>query len=104
MQTETELAEFLALVKNTREHVAYFKELGVEGIENTSLGKSAKAPTSGIQLHPQQHAAPTVYVREAADSSLEVSRQTVLKPPQKPAPPPPDTLFGDLAVPPLKIR
>ena len=54
MQSETEIAEFLALLKDTQEQLTYFKELGVERIEKAS-------PVSG--------AASTRVVPESGSSS-----------------------------------
>ena len=57
MSNETEIAAYLSLVKDTREQVAYFKELGVEGIEKTSPDLSTK---TALTPETARHAAATV--------------------------------------------
>lgn len=102
MQSETEIAEFLALLKDTQEQLTYFKELGVERIEKAS-------PVSG--------AASTNVVPELGSSSdnefrhqrIVSSSQPALAarsagPKQSAVSMPPDTLFGDLSAPPVRIQ
>ncbi len=107
MQTEAEIAEFLALVKDAREQVAYFKELGVEGTEKASPAISAKtAFTPETERHPGRYAATTVHHQVAATSPQEALAATVPKVPTKQSAPsqPSDTLFGDLSAPPIRIQ
>ena len=95
MQTEAEIAEFLELVKDTREHLTYFKELGVAGTEKTSptkTGPETARPDSGNVQH--QVVAP----KEALDGTVrKVPARQVTSPPS-------DTLFGDLSAPPVRIE
>ena len=99
MQTKAEIAEFLELVKDAREHLTYFKELGVTGTEKTSSTLSARtAPeTDRRDSAKVQHqvAAP----KEALDATVRKvpARQHVTSPPS-------DTLFGDLSAAPVRIE
>lgn len=102
MQTEAELSELNSLVSEAREQVTYFKELGVEGMEHTPSALPVKPITA-----PEPTRAPAVALPEAAPFS--VSKGAMRPAPKAPvaaqiAAPPPDTLFGDLAVPPPKLE
>lgn len=106
MQTEAEHAELLALVKDVREQVAYFKELGVEGAEKTSpdiLAKTAAAPET--ERRPERYASATAH-QQIAPTAPKEAAATVRKVPTKQAATAPvsDTLFGDLSAPPVKIQ
>jgi uracil-DNA glycosylase len=106
MHPENEIAEFLSLLKETREQVAYFKELGIEGLERDSLlsrpmkttAREAQPPAAESS-HPQttgisNSTAPSVVARKAyaGDDASSAFSQT------------PDTLFGDLTAPPVRIQ
>src|SRR6185295_9041301 len=82
MQTETENAEFLALLKAAREQLVYLKELGIEGAEkSTAAVLSAKTAIAPEAERPRQ--APPAAVHPAVAS---------------------DSLFGDLSAPPVRIQ
>ena len=63
MNSETEITEFLSLLKETREQLEYFKELGVERIEHASSrswsGETAnnerEQPATESLHHPAAH-------------------------------------------------
>jgi len=103
MYSETEIAEFLSLLKETQEQLSYFKELGVESMESGSppsrprettvreaeppLAESSGHQATGISTST----APAVVARKsyARDDASSL---------------PPDTLFGDLTAPPVRIQ
>jgi len=103
MNSENEIAEFLILLKKTREQLSYFKELGVEGLEsgsgtnppmdtktreaNPPLAESSSQQTMGVLT-----GAARAGLARKSSARNEVSSQ------------PPDTLFGDLAAPPVRIQ
>jgi DNA polymerase len=102
MHNEVEVSELNALVNEAREHVTYFKELGVEAIENGASVASAK-PSFTQEAVPS----PVAALPEAAKFSTS-KRST----PSAPKAPLEQTasaatsasLFGDLAVPPPKLE
>ncbi|MEP6820233.1 MAG: uracil-DNA glycosylase [bacterium] len=100
MPSEFHIAEFLSLVKDTREQVAYFKELGVEGTEKISREVSAK------MMAPERPAAATVHQQVAFSPTKEASAATVRAAPAKQAATSlsSDTLFGNLSAPPVRIQ
>jgi len=103
MYSETEIAEFLSLLKETREQLAYFKELGVESMESESplsrpretTAREAEPPLAESSRHLatgiSTSAAPAGVARKshARDDASSL---------------PPDTLFGDLTAPPVRIQ
>ena len=103
MRTESENADFLALVKDTREQVVYLKELGVAGTEKTLPDISAK---TALTPETERHAAATVHHQVAATSSKGALAATVRKVPAKQhaTSPPSETLFGDLSALPVRIQ
>jgi len=97
LKSEIQIAEFLLLLKETREQLAYFKELGVQNVESESplsrptetMAREAEPPLAEFSRRQATGAAgavPSSYVRADA-SSL-----------------PSDTLFGDLTAPPVRIQ
>ncbi|HEV7798652.1 MAG TPA: hypothetical protein VGO73_10875, partial [Pyrinomonadaceae bacterium] len=86
MRSETQIAELLSLLKDTREQLTYFKELGVEGTEKSSPPTEAFAmPTrAAVAFQPDSVANPINAAAVVTGSS--------------------DSLFGDLTAPPLKIQ
>lgn len=62
MQSEADINEFISLLNDAREHVSYFKELGVEGAPRLAQSSSSSTPspktdrgevkTFQSQLHP----------------------------------------------------
>jgi DNA polymerase len=84
MQTEAEHAEFLALLKAAQEQLTYLKELGVEGTE-----KHCAEPVNSrlISDQPGGPHVPTTPSHQAAATATT-----------------PDSLFGDLSSPPLRIQ
>jgi uracil-DNA glycosylase family 4 len=100
MYSETETAEFLSLLKDTREQLTYFKELGVERIEReTPLSELASTEVvselksfSPNEFRPEATiATPPVAARNSGPKD-----QTALMPP--------NTLFGDLSAQPVRIE
>ena len=91
MPSETEITEFLSLLADTREQLAYFKELGVERMEQESLPQSTQTP-----------------IRSEPVASRPIATSAILAPAtwaKKPAPAQPaDTLFADLSSSPEKIQ
>lgn len=101
MPTETEISELSALVSEVREQVAYFKELGVEGLEHTP----SNVPIARVSKQKPERS-PTTALPEPAPFSI--SKSTARPAPKfQPTPvtaPSADSLFGDLAVEPAKIE
>ena len=95
MQTEAENAELLALVKDVREQVAYFKELGVEGLEKTS---TATKPAPMPEM-VQRATAVDVSTKEAQAVTSHNSSSKQLAASLASA-----SLFGDLSAPPVRIE
>lgn len=104
MQSETEIAEFLSLLKDTQEQLTYFKELGVERIEKATPVSGAAStrvvPESELSSDDEfrhrtivtsSQATPAVAARSARPKEPAVSM-------------PPDTLFGDLSALPVRIQ
>jgi DNA polymerase len=86
MQTEPEDTEFLALLKDAREHVVYFKELGIDGTEKTS---------PRMTLTPEAQRA-AVQPPVAAPQDVPTKRTSAVLPS--------DSLFGDLSATPVRIQ
>jgi DNA polymerase len=101
MNSETQIAELLSLLKDTREQLTYFKELGVEGTEksspsapaafaaemNSSAGVSSYYQTIGIPIKSDV----PVTVQEFPSKQDAASLSS-------------NSLFGDLSSPPVRIR
>ncbi|MEP6568785.1 MAG: uracil-DNA glycosylase [Acidobacteriota bacterium] len=96
MPTETDNAEFLALVKDVREQVAYFKEIGVQGAEKISPNSEAKTVPS---LKSERPATASVPAPSSDGSALRLTAFGDV-----PATPDAASLFGDLSAPPVKIK
>jgi uracil-DNA glycosylase family 4 len=80
MQTEAEIAEFLSILKDTREQVTYFKELGVEATEK-------------LLQHPPTNAAAAAPTKRSDNiSTREASHRTLPKNTSLPS----GVLFEDL--------
>jgi DNA polymerase len=102
MHTDAELSELNSLVSEAREQVTYFKELGVEGLEQTP----AAAPVRSVSM-PEAARSPARALPDAAPFST--SKSATRPAPKAPAKQeitslPSDSLFGDLAVPPPKLE
>jgi uracil-DNA glycosylase family 4 len=102
MHSETEV-ELLSLLKETREQLAYFKELGVERLESesplTQQGETVARPGEpGLAEFPSPEVA-GISPRATSGVSAEWSsaRNDLV-------PSPPPTLFGDLAAQPIRIQ
>jgi uracil-DNA glycosylase family 4 len=99
MQSEADIAEFLTLLNNAREHVSYFKELGVEGAakpaQNTSFPPANPqtnrdaVTTSQSQLHPIS--------RSQGPAAIVVNMPAM-------PPSPSGGLFDDFSAPPIRIQ
>lgn len=83
MRTETEKAEFLALVKAAREQLSFLQELGIERTEPGGTSTPKIVPSR--ERHEKQ--------QSPAPPQSRAHRLTYS-----------DTLFGDLSSPPLKIQ
>jgi uracil-DNA glycosylase family 4 len=102
MKTEAEIAGFLSLLRDTREQLAYFKELGVERTEKASHDISANTAVASetetfvpAPFHPRVAAIPTGATRVV--TSQPATRPQAVSPPS-------DSLFGDLSAPPARIQ
>jgi DNA polymerase len=83
MSSETQIAELLSLLNDTREQLTYFKELGITGTEKTSpLTVAHESPAGAAKGLPGR----------------EPPRETALS--FRPA----NTLFGDLTAPLVRIQ
>ncbi|HLN99863.1 MAG TPA: uracil-DNA glycosylase [Pyrinomonadaceae bacterium] len=96
MQTEAETTELLALLDDTREHIAYFKELGVEGLEKASqsllVGPLRSSETENRVMTEPAFLSSTTEIPVPAARISSVSQE-----------PAPTTLFGDLISAPVRI-
>jgi DNA polymerase len=97
MAPEPQTAEFLSLLKDAREQLAYFKELGVENLEPACVGQ-AMAPEPPEE--PWAASAQTRAIRSSAATSS--ARGSSLQ--EDTGPVALDTLFGDLAPAPVRIQ
>ena len=103
MNPETNMAEFLSLMKDTREQLEYFKELGVERIEHAS---PLRRPTEAANHELELPAAETFHQQTVRASATVAAVATAQKANTNNATAPlsSDTLFGDLAPPPVTIQ
>jgi uracil-DNA glycosylase len=108
MQTESEIDEFLALVKDTREQLAYLKELGVEGAERISQTTSAatRAPETKAFAPETEAFAPPPFRRQPVVSKNDTPASPPIQASASGTAPSltSDSLFGDLSAPPVKIQ
>src|SRR5881397_1660356 len=105
MDSET-LSEFLSLVKDAQEQLAYFQELGVENIDaESATANSADKAAAGAERVPIESspledggravgAAAAVIGAKAPTTARQATTTTL----------PQDTLFGDLEPAPETIR
>lgn len=100
MYSETETAEFLSLLKDTREQLTYFKELGVERIEKETplSGLASTEVVLALKSFSSDESRPegTIATSPVAARSARPNNQTASMSP--------NTLFGDLRVPPVRIE
>lgn len=112
MPSQNEITEFLSLLQDTKEQLAYFKELGVERLQQQpatlAVAGSARATTAQESEPPgretmghQNFRGPTTFPRPTASAQAPVQKSPV-NPPASSLPS--DTLFGDLATPPVRIQ
>jgi uracil-DNA glycosylase len=98
MKTAAETPDLASVLKETREQLVYFKELGVEYVEALPATLPIAAPTlvasDAAPLPVQSH----VSAKTISHSSPEITSRA------KPSVTPTDTLFGDLAAPPPRIE
>jgi len=100
MHSETETAEFLSLLKDTREQLTYFKELGVERIEK-------ETPVSGLartEVVPALNSFSSDESRPETTSATSPVAARSAGPNDQTASMSPNTLFGDLSAPPVRIE
>src|ERR1043166_5223848 len=101
MSTEAEISELSSLVSEVREQVAYFKELGVEGLEHTLADLPIKRVA---KLGPERSAATTFPEPMPFSTSKSAARAEPKAQPAQATTPNADSLFGDLSVEPVKIE
>jgi uracil-DNA glycosylase family 4 len=111
MYSENQIAEFLSLLKETREQVTYFKELGVKNIQiESSTGSSttkaigAGAEKQEIPVTRDSFRRPTDWMSSAPAAVAAAPKgpgevQQATSSSQRT-----DTLFGDLTAPPVRIQ
>jgi uracil-DNA glycosylase len=99
MHSDTQIDELLSLLKDAREQIVYFKELGVEGTEKSSQDSSTKSPVSA------KAAPPAVAIPHDA-VAIPTGAAPVATPRESPATQRmgSDSLFGDLSSPPVRIQ
>ncbi len=103
MHSGTEIDELLSLLTDTREQIAYFKELGVEGLELASpVGQSIEtmAPEPEPLLVDSSHYQPANISTTASSSGATQKRRAR----EQARPSRSDTLFGDLSSRPERIE
>jgi uracil-DNA glycosylase len=104
MNSESEIAELLLLLKETREQLAYFKELGVESMECESpltwpaetISRQAQPPSAESSRHQSSG------LSIAAVTTVSKADAKGAAPPMPPMPS--ETLFGDLSSLPVRIQ
>jgi uracil-DNA glycosylase family 4 len=95
MQTEATTAEFLSLLKDAREQVNYFKELGVEGAEKAAEVTAVK---TALAAQTGRVSAPAFDDKEAPLPPSEIPATYPI--PSRLS----DSLFGDLTAKPARIQ
>ena len=99
MPTEIENSELFLLVKDAREHLIYFKELGVEGVEKTSPAIEARTDVAQeSQVAASHEATPVAFVKKSPATTSANLRTTAAAPTSS------DSLFGDLSAAPVKLQ
>lgn len=96
MPSESEITDLLALISDTREHLTYLKELGVERANPSSQVAppqpassqqvAPKLPSSSFSTQPTSHAAAAAAARVSAEKPVL------------------DSLFGDLSAEPARLQ
>lgn len=102
MKSEIQIAEFLLLLKETREQLAYFKELGVQNVESESplsrptetMAREAEPPLAEFSRHQATGVSTGAAAGAIQSSSVRADASSL----------PSDTLFGDLSAPPVRIQ
>jgi uracil-DNA glycosylase family 4 len=103
LKSETQIAEFLQLLKDTREQLAYFKELGVQNVESES---PLSRPTATMMREAEPQLAEASRHQAAGVSTSATAIREVRGPYARTEATtlPSDTLFGDLTPPPVRIQ
>jgi uracil-DNA glycosylase family 4 len=110
MSSEPVITELVSLIKDAREQLAYFHELGVEHIE--SEWKAGGARKRSVAASPEvieegfQSVSSPAATRSASTVAAPVPAAPRAAAPEHPVPqtqPQPDTLFGDLRPAPITI-
>ena len=108
MPSETAITELLSLLRDTREQIAYFKELGVEGIEKESPLSDVSVSTRAAIAHEPQLPLAESSRHQGAGISTNATPgvASARKAPAREHATslPPATLFGDLTPPPVRIQ
>jgi len=86
MQSEADIAEFLSLLNDAREHVSYFKELGVEGAAKLAQNTSPEPQSQPISRSETSTTTVVISAEPAVPSSTSGG------------------LFDDFNPPPIKIQ
>lgn len=96
MQSESEISEFLALLKDTEEQLSYLKELGVDRIETATESSRqaedsfANGSASAVKSAPTQDMIPKAAARARSKTPSAAA--------------PTATLFGDVSAAPVRIQ
>jgi uracil-DNA glycosylase len=102
MHFESNADEYLAILQDTREQLAYLHELGVENLESGNLAKDPSAKSARAPLKSESPSSVT------AGNELPANRLSTLVTAVDPAsngvPPATATLFGDISAPPVKLE
>ena len=102
MQSETEIAELVSLLKETREQLAYFKELGVKDLESSLSGQPTKTTTRTAESPPIESFGKQATSIPTTSTAASVVRSSYAR--NEVPSPPSETLFGDLALQPVRIQ
>jgi uracil-DNA glycosylase family 4 len=102
LKPEIQIAEFLLLLKETREQLAYFKELGVQNVESESplsrptetMAGEAEPPLAQFSRHQATGGSTGAAAGAVRSSYAKVDASSL----------PSETLFGDLTAPPVRIQ
>lgn len=103
MHPGTEIDELLSLLTDTREQIAYFKELGVEGLE-LEPGIEYSVETTAPELKPQLVEPPPYQPLNISTTTFPSRSSGTPKRRNKEHEKQSDTLFAELSCPPERIQ
>jgi uracil-DNA glycosylase family 4 len=109
MPSQNEINELLALLQDTKEQLAYFKELGIERLEQSSpstLSGPTPPPAAREFAPPIRETVrhEDFPIPKSPTAPLNAGRMSALPAKAPASSPPSDSLFGDLAAPPVRIQ